>query len=141
MALAVDSKKFLYVVMSVIITVLFASFFTKAMFQRPRPIDIEIFGGTLNFTYALYAYGHCQIDCSFVSGHSASGFFLCGLAFLMPNKSKKRKRINAIAGILGLSFGLMRIAIGKHFLSDVIFAGVFMYCILSLLAYSMNFNI
>ncbi len=89
---------------------------------RARPAHIVEFGGERTFTPALVPADQCRRNCSFVSGHAAAGFFLVTFAFLV---APGRWRRWAFAGTLGLAavIGASRILQGRHFLSDVVFAG------------------
>ncbi|HZU89271.1 MAG TPA: phosphatase PAP2 family protein, partial [Stellaceae bacterium] len=65
-------------------------------------------------------------NCSFVCGHAALGFALVAFAFLLPS-GPWRRRATAAALVFGALVGLDRIALGRHFLSDVVFAGLLVY--------------
>lgn len=93
----------------------------KPVFDRPRPDQTIVFNGTQDFIPPLYR-GQ-QEGKSFVSGHASAAFFLTTLAVLFG----KRLRPYVFAGtILFASIvGLTRIIEGRHFLSDVVFAGFF----------------
>jgi len=89
---------------------------------RPRPVHIEHFGGTHEFTKTFYYSGECTKNCSFVSGHASIGFYFMALAWIY------RCRQWLYFGIFcGLAIGFARIVQGGHFLSDVIFAGWAIY--------------
>jgi len=96
--------------------------FIKDTMGRARPSQTVEFGGTKHFTPAPLPSDQCTRNCSFVSGHAATGFFLVTLVFLMK---PGRRRHAAFAGALafGTLVGATRMAVGAHFLSDVIFAG------------------
>ncbi len=95
---------------------------------RARPFMIVEFGGTKTFSPALAPSDQCPRNCSFVSGHAAGAFFLVTFAFLLRGPRRRRW---AIAGALafGAASGLGRIALGAHFLSDVVFAGLIVYAV------------
>ena len=93
---------------------------------RTRPIRVDAFGGDRQFTPAFVTTGACKSNCSFVSGDAAMGYYL--LAFLFVAR-KRRWAIALAAYSLGTAIGLVRIAQGAHFLSDVIFAGFFTYLV------------
>ena len=88
---------------------------------RPRPEQIEAFAGHLPFVPVLQTSPHCDLNCSFVSGHAAGAFSLMAWSMWAP-WSRRKQWLRASLG-LGLAIGLMRIAQGGHFLSDVLFAG------------------
>ncbi|WP_295556230.1 phosphatase PAP2 family protein [uncultured Hyphomicrobium sp.] len=98
---------------------------------RARPRDVIEFGGTKAFTPPLVPSGECQRNCSFVSGEASSMFAaFFALALLLP---RYRIGMLATAIAMGTLAGLVRILQGAHFLSDVVFAGIFMALTVSLL--------
>ncbi len=97
----------------------------KDNFGRPRPHQIEQFGGSSQFQRAFVISNECKRNCSFPSGHASVGFMFFALAFLYTGK--KRLWLSSLAIFLGLGIGLVRIIQGGHFLSDVIFAGIVVY--------------
>ena len=96
----------------------------KDQWGRARPAQIVEFGGSKTFTPPLLPADQCARNCSFVSGEAASMFAVFyAVALIVPHWSVA----TMIAGtIVGLAAGLVRVAQGGHFLSDVVFAGVFM---------------
>lgn len=96
----------------------------KDNWGRARPRDVVEFGGHKTFTPALVPARQCQKNCSFVSGEASSMFMVFfALALLLPVYSSTL----VAAGLLtGLGAGAVRISQGAHFLSDVLFAGIFM---------------
>ena len=95
---------------------------------RARPFMVVEFGGSKSFSPALVTSDQCTRNCSFVSGHAAATFFLVTFAFLVRGPRRRRW---AMAGALafGAASGLGRIALGAHFLSDVVFAGFIVYAV------------
>lgn len=82
---------------------------------RARPREVVEFGGSHTFTPAFYNAQACDRNCSFPSGHAACGFYFVALAWAF------RRRSLLLVGIgLGGMLGLMRIAQGGHFASDVL---------------------
>lgn len=103
---------------------LVANVLLKDQMGRARPNQVEIFGGGKKFTPPLIAAKQCQRNCSFVSGEAASMFALFfALAFLVTRHSTV---LIGAALAMGSLAGLIRMAQGAHFLSDVVFAGIFM---------------
>ena len=88
---------------------------------RPRPEQVQMFGGSKPFVPAFELSSHCDVNCGFVSGHAAAGFSL--MAWGMWSAWPRRKRWVAIGSAVGLLIGGVRMAQGGHFLSDVVFAG------------------
>jgi lipid A 4'-phosphatase len=98
----------------------------KDNWGRARPNRTTEFGGTQRFTPAFVMTSQCRRNCSFVAGHPAAVFALFGAALLL-----RRRRRTAIAAVaaFGALAGLGRIMQGKHFLSDVVFAGFVVYIV------------
>ena len=101
----------------------------KDQWGRARPAQIVEFGGDKTFTPPLLPTNQCVRNCSFVSGEAASMFAVFyAAALIVPHGSLP----TMIAGtIVGLAAGLVRMAQGGHFLSDVVFAGVLMALVAS----------
>ena len=94
----------------------------KENWGRPRPVDVQTFGGAGTFEPALHPSNQCNSNCSFVSGHAATGFTLLALGLLGAPATRRRWLLWGLAA--GLSTGALRIAQGGHFLSDVLFSGL-----------------
>ncbi len=92
----------------------------KSNWGRPRPINVDAFGGQFPFVPAWYVSDYCSTNCSFVSGEASSAIWLLGLALLVPVVW----RPTAVKWLVGLivALSLNRIAYGGHFLSDVLLA-------------------
>lgn len=103
----------------------------KEGFERPRPRQVQEFGGQSGFTPAWVISDQCVGKCkSFVSGHAAMGFYIMVFAWVT------RRRAWLWAGIgLGTVLSLVRISQGGHFLSDTVFAGFLCYFVYRGLAY------
>ncbi|MCC7183784.1 MAG: phosphatase PAP2 family protein [Rhodocyclaceae bacterium] len=95
----------------------------KDHWGRARPAQVQEFGGARRFTPALQPANECPDNCSFVSGHAAFGYQLIALAYL--GDARRRRRWLLIALLAGSSLGLLRIAQGAHFLSDIVFSFFF----------------
>ena len=90
----------------------------KDHWGRPRPVHLAQFGGHSTFTPALKYSTQCPRNCSFPSGHAGAAFFPMAGYWLT------RQRRWLVLGIAcGLLVGYTRMAMGAHFLSDVIFSG------------------
>ena len=102
----------------------------KEQWGRPRPYELQLFAGEQAYVPALRPTGPCRGHCSFVSGHAATGFALLSLAMFAP-RSRRRRWFVWAAGS-GLLIGAGRMLQGGHFLSDVMFAGWFMWVVTAL---------
>ena len=94
----------------------------KEFVGRPRPISLQVFGGEQAYQPVGRVTTLCQHNCSFVSGHAATGFTLmaCGLLGSVAT----RRRWTALGILAGGLIGAGRILQGGHFLSDIVFAGL-----------------
>ena len=97
----------------------------KSHSGRPRPRDVDLFGGAHGFLPVFDFSGSCSWNCSFVCGHCGAGFYFIALAFLFTGN----RRINVfLAGLaVGVAVSFSRIVQGAHFLSDAVFAFIFTY--------------
>lgn len=108
-----------------------ANLVLKDNLGRARPRDVIEFGGGKVFTPAFVPSDQCPDNCSFVSGEASSiyaAFF--ALALVLPQYRVALLATGIAAGTLA---GAIRMMQGAHFLSDVIFAGLFMAVTVSLL--------
>lgn len=102
----------------------------KDQWGRPRPLHIAEFGGPKPFVPVLTHSTECARNCSFVSGEASSVF---ALLFAVALLARRRQAVLFGLAILGgATAGIVRIAQGGHFLSDVVFAGVFMALVVAL---------
>lgn len=96
----------------------------KDHWGRPRPTEVSAFGGPHPFQPAGTVSPYCDKNCSFVSGHAATGFMLMAVGLLGHPATRRRWwRIGLAAGLV---IGAGRVLQGGHFLSDVVFAGLAM---------------
>jgi lipid A 4'-phosphatase len=95
----------------------------KEHWSRPRPGMVTGLGGAMDFKPWWDPRGACPRNCSFVSGETSSAVWLVAPALLVPAPW----RTIAIGGaaVYATAVAFMRVLIGGHFLSDVIFAAIF----------------
>lgn len=98
----------------------------KSHWGRARPREVTAFGGDKQFTPAFALSDQCDKNCSFVSGEAAVGFF--GITFMFVAQ-RRRKYIASASIFLGSLVGFARMGVGAHFLSDVVFSGVFTFLV------------
>jgi lipid A 4'-phosphatase len=97
----------------------------KEHWGRARPE--QVFGGEAEFTAPLVIADECARNCSFVSGEAAAAAALAIVvgALSWPTLGPRgRRRAVALLGSVASAAGLMRVATGRHFLSDVVFAAL-----------------
>jgi len=100
----------------------------KDNWGRPRPYSVQQFAGPETFVPWWDPRGGCDKNCSFVAGEGAGAFWTLAPAALTPPAWRAVAYAAALA--FGAGVGGFRIAFGAHFLSDVIFAGVFTFLVI-----------
>lgn len=93
----------------------------KTHVHRPRPVHVQEFGGAAAFQPFYRMDGACRQNCSFPSGETAAAFWTMAPAALLP--APIRAAVVGAAIVFGALTGLLRLAAGAHFLSDVLFSG------------------
>jgi lipid A 4'-phosphatase len=94
----------------------------KPLWARPRPVFVEQFAGPQHFEPWWRPGGDCARNCSFVSGDASQAFWLLAPASVAPGPVRPLALTTATVFALGISG--MRVMFGRHFLTDVVFAGV-----------------
>jgi membrane-associated PAP2 superfamily phosphatase len=94
----------------------------KDHWHRPRPYQVTEFGGALPFVPWWDPRGACAANCSFVAGEPSGAFWTVAVASYAP--PPWRAAAYAAAITFGVAVGVLRMAAGGHFASDVLFAGV-----------------
>jgi membrane-associated PAP2 superfamily phosphatase len=100
----------------------------KEHWGRPRPIDVTEFGGVEHFRPWWDPRGDCPKNCSFVAGEPSGAFWTLAPAAVVPPQWRALAYGAAIA--FGAAVGVLRMAAGAHFFSDVVFAGVFSFLVI-----------
>ena len=100
----------------------------KDHWGRPRPIDVTEFGGSDHFVAWWDPRGNCPKNCSFIAGEPAGAFWTLAPAALVPPSWRALAYTGAVA--FGAGVGVVRMAGGGHFFSDVVFAGVFTFLVI-----------
>jgi hypothetical protein len=104
----------------------------KEHWGRARPDQVTEFGGAGTFTPALLPTDQCAGNCSFVSGEGSAAVTLgLGMIALRPVIARwfpasGVKAWSLAAYLIPLATLLLRIVTGRHFLSDSVFAVIFM---------------
>jgi membrane-associated phospholipid phosphatase len=86
------------------------------------------FGGEEHFVAWWDPRGDCPKNCSFVAGEPSGAFWTLAPAAMLP--PPWRGLGTAAALIFGAAIGLLRMASGGHFLTDVVFAGVLTFLVI-----------
>jgi lipid A 4'-phosphatase len=105
-----------------------ANVILKDNWGRPRPFYITKFGGPETFLPWWDPRGPCRGNCSFVAGEPSGAFWTVAAAAVVP----PAWRIGAYGAAVtfGAAVGVLRVSAGGHFVSDVLFAGVFMFLLI-----------
>jgi len=93
----------------------------KTYWGRPRPVATAEFGGPWQFKAWWNPTGQCPHNCSFYSGEATTAFWTYAPAALAP--PQWRPLAYVAATVFGLATGLLRMAFGGHYFTDVIFGG------------------
>ncbi len=101
---------------------LISNFVLKEHWGRPRPNAVHQFAGPADFQPWWRPSNECTRNCSFVSGEASQAFWVVAPASLAP--PQVRPVAMGAAVVFGAAVGGMRIVFGRHFISDVIFAGI-----------------
>jgi lipid A 4'-phosphatase len=94
----------------------------KENWGRPRPNSVQQFAGTASFQPWWQPSATCKRNCSFVSGEASQAFWTMAPASLAP--PQLRPFALGGAAIFGTAVGSLRIVFGRHFVTDVVLAGL-----------------
>ncbi|MEM6307287.1 MAG: phosphatase PAP2 family protein, partial [Pseudomonadota bacterium] len=108
----------------------------KTYWGRARPASVDVFGGGKDFTPPFQIAQECAENCSFTSGEGAGVMALfLGVVILRNGFSSKciwRVVLAVTSGVTLLGL-FLRVAMGRHFLSDTLFSVLFVVLIAALL--------
>jgi membrane-associated PAP2 superfamily phosphatase len=94
----------------------------KENWGRPRPNSVQQFAGTADFQPWWRPSGACKRNCSFVSGEASQAFWTVAPATLAPPQVRPFALGGAV--VFGTAVGSLRVVFGRHFVSDIVFAGL-----------------
>lgn len=94
----------------------------KENWGRPRPNFVQQFAGTETFQPWWHPSSACKRNCSFVSGEASQAYWTVAPASLAPPQLRPLALGSAV--VFGTTVGAMRVVFGRHFVTDIIFAGV-----------------
>jgi lipid A 4'-phosphatase len=121
----ISAKGFVFLLLGLLLAPgLIANTVLKDHWGRARPREVTAFGGSGHFSSALDPQNTEHKNGSFVSGDASFGFYLPAFAYVVPWRLSRRTWMTGVGA--GVIFGLDRLAMGAHFLSDVVFAGALM---------------
>jgi len=110
---------------------LLSNLILKENWGRPRPNQVEQFGGSADFQPWWRSSSECPRNCSFVSGEASQAFWLVAPASLAP--PQVRPVALGAAVVYGATVGGLRMVFGRHFFTDIVFSGVFTIAIVGFL--------
>jgi membrane-associated PAP2 superfamily phosphatase len=105
-----------------------ANLVLKEHWGRPRPIDVTEFGGDEHFRPWWDPRGDCPKNCSFIAGEPAGAFWTLAPAAVTPPHWRALAYGSAL--LFGCAVGLLRMAAGAHFFTDVVFAGIIAFVVI-----------
>lgn len=102
---------------------LFNQVVMKDVVQRPRPRDTQLLGAEQAEAFSFFNKAALR-GRSFPSGHAGAGFMLMVPFFaLWPKRRKLALSVLVLGAAYGFFIGWGRMALGAHYLTDVIWAG------------------
>ena len=105
-----------------------ANLVLKENWGRARPVQVTQFSGEQRFTPWWDSRGACPKNCSFVTGEGAGAFWALAPAALTPPQWRPLAYGAALG--FGVAVSGLRVGVGAHFVSDVVFAGVFTFLVI-----------
>lgn len=94
----------------------------KDHWHRPRPVHVTEFGGDKSYVDWWNPRGTCDRNCSFAGGEASSAAWMFAPAMLAPPPWRPAALAGAAIFTVGVS--LSRMAMGAHFLADVLFGAL-----------------
>jgi membrane-associated phospholipid phosphatase len=83
---------------------------------------VQQFAGAETFQPWWHPSSACKRNCSFVSGEASQAYWTVAPASLAPPQLQPFALGGAV--VFGTTVGAMRVVFGRHFVTDIIFAGV-----------------
>lgn len=107
----------------------------KDHWGRPRPRQVDKFGGSMAF-HQPWQPGPAPKNASFPAGHPTAAFYLSAPYFVLREKKRRRQALLWLWGgiLYGVVMGMARIIQGGHFVTDVIWSAGFVYLTAMVLA-------
>ncbi len=99
----------------------------KNSWGRPRPFKVDQLGGDLPFVLPGTFSSYCDTNCSFVSGEASSAAWLLTFLLFIPGLWRWVAGLVLMANMI--FFSGLRVAFGRHFLSDVVMSVLFTLCV------------
>lgn len=103
----------------------------KSEWGRPRPYKTTIFQGEKQYQKVWQVSQQCAKNCSFVCGDCAGMFGFIAIAFV----ANRKRLVCGLVIPIALFFSLLRLSLGRHFLSDMLLAFSLDYLVILILYY------
>jgi len=103
----------------------------KSEWGRPRPYKTTVFNGEKHYQKVWQISQQCSKNCSFVCGDCAGMFAFIAIAFV----TSRKRLVCGVVIPIALFFSLLRLSLGRHFLSDMLLAFSLDYLVILLLYY------
>jgi len=114
-------------------TIVLVNMILKELWGRPRPYQVEELGGDQPFVLPGTISNFCENNCSFVSGEASSAAWLITFLVFIPRRWQWPAGI--LIGLYVVFFSGLRVAFGRHFLSDVVISVLLTLCVIAALRY------
>ncbi|MDX9949000.1 MAG: phosphatase PAP2 family protein [Candidatus Cloacimonadaceae bacterium] len=112
----------------------------KENWGRPRPSQVIEFGGIYAYEPPL-SIDHSSPGKSFPSGHASMTFYFFALYFIFRGRKKRLAAWSLVFSLVfGFGMGLVRMAQGGHFISDILWAGGVVWLSCALLYYLLKLD-
>jgi len=129
---AEDLRKSMLLIWTLILaTGVLVNLVLKNSWGRPRPLKVDVLGGDLPFVLPGTISSYCETNCSFVSGEASSAAWLFTFLLFIPGAWRWLAGLVLMANMI--FFSGLRVAFGRHFLSDVVMSVLFTLCVFMVL--------
>ncbi len=134
---AIELRNISLIILTMLLaTVGLVNLLLKEHWGRPRPYQVEGLGGEHPFVLPGTISDYCTSNCSFVSGEASSAAWLFTFLVIVPRNWRIATGL-ALSAYL-IFFSGLRVAFGKHFLSDVVLSILFTVCVFFILRASFS---
>jgi lipid A 4'-phosphatase len=125
--LLISGRALIFLVTTLVLSsVVLSNLAFKSHWGRPRPVVVTQFNtgqfDRLDFVPWWDPRGGCARNCSFFSGEGAAAFWTYAPAALAPPQFRPLAYVAATA--FGVATGVLRMAFGGHFFTDIAAAGI-----------------
>jgi lipid A 4'-phosphatase len=131
--LLISGRAIIFLIATLVVSsVVLSNLAFKSHWGRPRPVAVAEFNtgqfDRLEFVPWWDPRGGCAWNCSFFSGEGAAAFWTYAPAALAPPALRPLAYVAATA--FGLATGVLRMAFGGHFFTDIAAAGIVTFLVI-----------